>query len=101
MNYLQREWISDKEHCITAWTQQYRHFGTATTSKAEAMHRAVKTALPRTHQVHLREAVRRFQTFILDNNKNLEQQLAADRIRVNWTLRKDDVFNGLHEFISS
>jgi hypothetical protein len=101
LKYLSNEWISDKEHCITAWTQEYRHFGNATTSKAEAMHKAIKAELPKTHHVHLREAVRRFQAFILRNNRGLEQQLCQDRIRIEWGLRSDDCFTGLHEYISS
>lgn len=101
IKYLQDTWMSEKELVVEAYTHRIMHFGNATTSKAEAMHKAFKSDLPKSHQVHLREAIRYAQAFISRAISNLSHQISTDRVRIDSQLRKDFIFNNLHGSISS
>jgi hypothetical protein len=64
LTYLEKEWLSQKEHVIVAWTSKYLHFGNATTSRVEGVHRHVKSQLPEGGKLHIKEVVRRLTKYI-------------------------------------
>jgi len=97
--YLRNTWISQKERICTAWTSQYMHFGTTTSSAAESMHRAIKADLPHRH-LHLSDAVRVICAYIERVNDQTEHQLATERVRGSEIHYKIDVFRGLPRLIS-
>ncbi|KIX02559.1 uncharacterized protein Z518_03471 [Rhinocladiella mackenziei CBS 650.93] len=98
--YLRDTWMSCKERFCEAWTSFFMHFGNATTSRVESMHKAVKSDLPH-RQSHLRGAIRTFQAYNERLNEQTEHRLADERIRIDLRLRHDSVFFGLHTRISS
>jgi hypothetical protein len=98
--YLRDTWMTHKEQFCAAWTSLITHYGNATTSRVEGMHRAVKAELPN-RQGHLRTVIRAFQAYNERLNEQIEDRLANERIRIDLKLRYDEVFHGLHTQISS
>jgi hypothetical protein len=92
--------MTHKERFCAAWTSSITHYGNATTSRVEGMHRAVKAELPN-RQGHLRTVIRAFQAYNERLNEQIEDRLANERIRIDLKPRSDEVFHGLHTQISS
>lgn len=99
IQYLLNTWISQKERICTAWTSQYRHFGTSTTSAAESMHKAIKKDLPHRF-LHLRDTVRVICAYIERQNEQIEYSLASETLRGSDIHYKIEVFRGLSRTIS-
>lgn len=100
VKYLKDTWMIYKERFCLVWTSQIMHFGNATTSHVEGMHRAMKRDLLTARRPYLRDAVRAFQAYNERLNEQTEHRLADERIRIDTRLRFDERFDGLHTQIS-
>jgi hypothetical protein len=78
IKYLDKTWMSHREKFCKAWTSDISHFGSITSGRAEAAHRAVKHKLPH-GRLHLRKVVDIMKLYVDELNKNILSDIEDDR----------------------
>jgi hypothetical protein len=99
IDYLQQTWLPLRQKFVKAWTDKVRHFGNATTSRAEGQHSALKLYL-QTSTKDLRDAIKSFILSIESRSDAYDHSVRDERLKVGFTFLKDNVYKHVHGKIS-
>ena len=78
IDYLNKVWYPVKKRVFSAWTSRVRHYGNASSQRAESMHSAIKKELP-TRKGHWNDVVFYLRIYLKDHNRRVKQSIEAGR----------------------